>query len=83
MQLGYERAITAALRLYKAFVSPLLGRRCRFLPTCSEYAAAVLVSHGPAAGANLALRRLCRCHPLGGQGYDPPPPRLRAWKCDA
>ncbi|MGC1303649.1 MAG: membrane protein insertion efficiency factor YidD [Caulobacteraceae bacterium] len=82
--------IRGALGVYKAAVSPWLGWRCRFLPTCSEYAAAVLISHGPAVGGGLALRRLCRCHPFGGQGYDPPPEpvekvvRARArLKCEA
>ncbi len=81
MHLVYQRAIGTGLRLYKMMLSPLLGRRCRFLPTCSEYAAAVLVSHGPVRGSALAVRRLCRCHPLGGAGYDPPPPPARVWTC--
>ena len=86
----YPRLIRGALGVYKAAVSPYLGMRCRFLPTCSEYAAAVLVSHGPVRGGWLAMRRVCRCNPLGGQGYDPPPvpkaeragPRARL-KCEA
>lgn len=86
MRSVYEKAIGTALSLYKTIVSPLFGSRCRFLPSCSSYAAAVLVSHGPVAGSALAIRRLCRCHPLGGSGYDPPPARIAraaAWKCDA
>ncbi|WP_158916107.1 membrane protein insertion efficiency factor YidD [Caulobacter sp. S45] len=70
---AYPRLIRAALSVYKAAVSPWLGARCRFMPTCSEYAAAVLISHGPVRGGWLAARRVCRCHPFGGEGYDPPP----------
>ena len=70
MQL-YERSVKGALRAYKLTVSPLIGPRCRFTPTCSEYAAQSLITHG----SWLAARRLCRCHPWGGSGYDPPPPK--------
>jgi putative membrane protein insertion efficiency factor len=85
----YERTVRAALAAYKLTLSPLIGRQCRFLPTCSEYAAEVLVSHGPWRGGWLAAKRLCRCNPWGGSGYDPPPPRssdkapaARSWKCE-
>lgn len=70
----YAGAVRGALRGYKLLVSPLVGPSCRFLPSCSEYAAAVLVSQGPVRGGALALRRLCRCRPGGGSGYDPAPP---------
>lgn len=63
--------------LYRWFVSPLLGARCRYLPTCSEYAADAIRLHGGWAGGWLAAKRLLRCHPLerlgGGSGYDPVP----------
>jgi putative membrane protein insertion efficiency factor len=72
----YERCVRGVLRAYKLTLSPLIGQRCRFVPTCSEYAAQALISHGPVRGGALAVRRLCRCHPWGGAGYDPPPPRL-------
>jgi putative membrane protein insertion efficiency factor len=79
----FERSVFIGLRIYKVIVSPLLGVRCRYLPTCSVYAAEVLTSHGPFKGSWLAAKRLCRCHPLGGSGYDPPPKRAAAvWKCD-
>jgi putative membrane protein insertion efficiency factor len=71
----YERTVRTAHRAYKLTLSPLIGRQCRFLPTCSDYAAEVLITHGPVRGSWLAARRLCRCHPFGGSGYDPPPPR--------
>ncbi len=71
----YERSVRSALRGYKLTLSPLIGRQCRFLPTCSEYMAEALIVHGPASGAWLGVKRLCRCHPLGGSGYDPVPPK--------
>ena len=82
MRKVYAKAISGLLQGYKSTVSPWLPRGCRFLPTCSEYAAAVLVSHRPVEGGLLAVKRLCRCHPLGASGYDPPPVRA-ALKCDA
>jgi len=84
----YESCVKGALRAYKLTLSPLIGRQCRFLPTCSEYAAEALISHGPWRGGALAVRRLCRCNPWGGSGYDPPPPRsetsarTRTWTCE-
>ena len=71
----YERCVRLGLRAYKLTLSPLIGRQCRYLPTCSEYAAEALIAHGPWRGSRLAIGRLCRCHPLGGSGYDPPPPQ--------
>ena len=67
-------ALTGVLRAYKLLVSPLLGLNCRYLPSCSDYALEAIKSHGPAAGTWLAAKRLCRCHPWGGDGYDPVPP---------
>ena len=61
------------VRAYQLFLSPLLGPRCRYLPTCSDYAIEALGRHGALAGSWLALRRLLRCHPWGGSGYDPVP----------
>ena len=81
----YERCVRGALRAYKLTLSPLIGRQCRFVPTCSEYAADALIGHGPWRGALLAGHRLCRCHPWGESGFDPvPPPRekTRKWTCE-
>ncbi len=67
------RAALAALALYKALVSPLLPRACRFTPTCSEYAADAIRRHGLARGTALAARRLARCRPGVPGGHDPVP----------
>lgn len=66
-------ALQAAVRAYQLFVSPVLPPSCRFLPSCSEYAAEAIERHGAVRGVGLALRRLARCHPWGGSGYDPVP----------
>ena len=71
----YEHAVRGAHRAYKLTLSPLIGRQCRFIPTCSDYAAEALITHGPVRGGYLTVRRLCACHPLGRSGYDPVPPR--------
>jgi putative membrane protein insertion efficiency factor len=71
----YEQSVRGALKAYKWTLSPLIGRSCRFAPTCSEYAAEALVKHGPVRGGLLAAGRLCRCHPWGGSGWDPVPER--------
>lgn len=61
------------IRFYQIAISPLLPSACRFTPTCSQYAVEALRRHGPLKGGWLALRRICRCHPWGGSGYDPVP----------
>lgn len=68
------QAALALLRGYKLLVSPLFTGACRFHPSCSSYAADALRAHGLTRGSWLALRRLLRCHPFGGSGYDPVPP---------
>ena len=67
-------AALVLLRGYKLLVSPLFTGACRFHPSCSTYAADALKGHGLARGSWLALRRLLRCHPFGGSGFDPVPP---------
>jgi putative membrane protein insertion efficiency factor len=71
-------ALTGMIRAYQLLVSPLLPPACRFLPTCSDYAIDAVHRHGAARGLGLALRRLTRCHPWGGSGYDPVPERPSA-----
>lgn len=62
------------IRLYQRAISPLFPPVCRFQPTCSAYATQAIQRHGALKGAWLALRRILRCHPFGGHGYDPVPP---------
>lgn len=61
------------IHFYRYCLSPLKPPTCRFVPTCSEYAVQAIRKHGPFKGGWLALRRICRCHPWGGSGYDPVP----------
>jgi putative membrane protein insertion efficiency factor len=78
-----SNAVTRALawpliglvKLYRVALSPWLGTNCRYQPTCSEYAIEALREHGVFRGTWLAARRIARCHPWGGSGYDPVPPR--------
>ena len=64
------------IRAYQAGISPLLPGTCRYTPSCSEYAVRAIGEHGAARGAWLAIRRLARCQPFGGSGYDPVPPAV-------
>lgn len=68
-----DRLLLTALRLYKRWLSPLLGQRCRFTPTCSEYAMGAIERYGALRGSWLAAKRLARCQPLHPGGYDPVP----------
>jgi putative membrane protein insertion efficiency factor len=70
-----SRAIRLLIRAYQLLVSPMLPPSCRFLPSCSDYAAEAVARHGAVRGLYLAMRRLLRCHPWGGSGYDPVPAR--------
>lgn len=63
--------LKALILLYRITLSPLLGGHCRFLPTCSQYALDALDLYGPYRASILALKRICRCHPWGGHGFDP------------
>ena len=60
-------------KLYKFTLSPLIGRQCRYLPSCSDYAADCVKLHGAWIGSWMGFARICRCHPKGGSGYDPAP----------
>jgi uncharacterized protein len=63
----------ALIKLYQWILSPMLGPKCRFTPTCSQYAIEALKKHGVFKGLWLTVKRLGRCHPWGGHGYDPVP----------
>jgi putative membrane protein insertion efficiency factor len=65
--------LIALVRIYQYAISPMLGRSCRFEPTCSTYAIAALQRHGAAKGLWLAVKRVGRCHPWHPGGYDPVP----------
>lgn len=75
MRVGQQLAIPFifAIRLYQVMLGPLMGGHCRFHPTCSVYAIEAYKVHGPVRGSWLTVRRLARCHPLGGGGFDPVP----------
>ena len=68
-----KRVLLALIRVYKATLSPLLGRHCRYYPTCSEYMAQAIEKYGPARGVLIGLKRLVRCHPFHAGGLDPVP----------
>jgi putative membrane protein insertion efficiency factor len=65
------------VRLYRVAISPWLGSNCRFDPTCSSYAIEALNTYGIFKGSWLAAKRICRCHPWGGSGYDPVPKKQK------
>ena len=67
------RPLVLLVKLYRVAVSPWLGANCRFEPTCSEYAIEALRTYGAFRGTMLTVRRIGRCHPWGGSGYDPVP----------
>lgn len=64
--------LLVVVRGYQRFLSPFLGRNCRFDPTCSHYMAASLEKHGAVRGTLRGLARICRCHPWSRGGHDPP-----------
>lgn len=66
--------LIGVIRVYRVAISPWLGINCRYVPSCSEYAIDALREHGVVRGSALAARRIGRCHPWGGSGYDPVPP---------
>lgn len=68
-----EQLIVAPIRVYRFLVSPLLPRVCRFHPSCSAYALAAVLVHGPVRGVGLTVKRLLRCHPFHPGGFDPVP----------
>ncbi|MCA9583368.1 MAG: membrane protein insertion efficiency factor YidD [Myxococcales bacterium] len=65
--------LLAAIRLYWWTLSPLIGRACRFEPSCSRYTATCIETHGGLHGSWLGVRRISRCHPFHPGGFDPPP----------
>ena len=68
-----QRLLLLLVRFYQYAISPMLPPRCRYTPTCSQYAVEALQKHGACKGGWLAAKRICRCHPWGGSGHDPVP----------
>ncbi len=68
-----KRLLLILIRCYKYVVSPLLGSRCRFFPSCSEYTAEAIEKYGAFKGGRLGLQRIFRCHPWNPGGFDPVP----------
>ncbi len=75
-----SRVILGAIGAYRYAISPLLGRNCRFYPSCSEYAMEAVRRHGALRGSWLALRRVGCCHPFHPGGYDPVPEPFKGKK---
>ncbi|WP_280986688.1 membrane protein insertion efficiency factor YidD [Hansschlegelia zhihuaiae] len=69
-------ALRAPILAYRYSLSMFMGRTCRYLPSCSEYADEAIARHGAWAGGWMAASRVCRCHPCGGDGFDPVPREL-------
>jgi putative membrane protein insertion efficiency factor len=68
-----QRSVLTLIRAYQVLLSPLFAGSCRYVPSCSAYAAEAITRFGVIRGSGLALRRLSRCHPFGGHGVDPVP----------
>lgn len=69
----FARLLLTPIYIYRYFISPLLGVKCRFAPSCSAYTIEAIEKHGALRGGWLAVKRITRCHPFGGSGYDPVP----------
>lgn len=71
----FNNLLIFPIRLYQIFLSPLLGKNCRYTPTCSHYSIDAIREWGPIKGSWLAIKRIVSCNPWGGSGYDPVPKR--------
>ena len=69
--------IILLIKIYKILISPFLKNNCRYLPTCSEYSIEALKKFGLFVGLYYSIKRIIRCHPFGGQGYDPLPNKIK------
>lgn len=70
---GMAAIMIGLIKLYQITLSPLIGRQCRYLPTCSNYGLEAIRKYGPFKGGWLTLKRVLSCNPWGGSGYDPVP----------
>ncbi|TCP13892.1 hypothetical protein EV697_1018 [Bisgaardia hudsonensis] len=71
-----SKILIILVRAYQVTISPLIGPRCRFTPTCSNYAIESLKTYGALKGSWLTAKRILKCHPLNEGGYDPVPPKI-------
>ena len=69
----FSTLLIIPIKIYQIIISPLLGPSCRFTPTCSQYAVEAIQKYGPFKGSWLSFKRILKCHPWGGSGYDPVP----------
>jgi len=69
----FSSLLIIPIKIYQTIISPLLGPSCRFTPTCSQYAVEAIQKYGPFKGSWLSFKRILKCHPWGGSGYDPVP----------
>jgi len=76
LTLAPRKAGHVLIRFYQLTLSSLIGRQCRYLPTCSAYTDEAIERYGLWAGGWMGFARICRCHPFGGAGFDPPPESL-------
>lgn len=76
----FRKLVLSLLQFYKKAISPYLPHACRFTPTCSEYMMQAIQIHGLIKGLYLGIKRLLRCNPWGGHGYDPVPPKQSSHK---
>lgn len=74
--------LKALITVYKYVISPILGPKCRYLPTCSSYMMEAIEIHGAIKGFYLGVKRILRCHPWGDSGYDPVPPKMDQGNCN-
>ena len=70
-----SKILIGLVRIYQITLSPILGKNCRYTPTCSQYMIGAIQIHGPIRGTWLGIRRILRCNPFGGWGFDPVPPK--------
>ena len=70
-----KKIIIYLINFYQKFISPFLGKNCRFYPTCSAYAKEAIENYGTIKGSILSIKRILRCHPFNPGGYDPVPPK--------
>lgn len=73
MNITASKAIIGLIKIYRKFLSPMMGSACRYLPTCSEYCEEAIKKYGPLKGLKMGVMRVLRCHPFHSGGYDPLP----------